>query len=44
LPTVGVVCEVMNPDGTMAGLAELERFALRWGLPLVEIADLAGWL
>jgi 3,4-dihydroxy 2-butanone 4-phosphate synthase len=44
LPTVGVVCEVMNPDGTMAGQAELERFALRWGLPLVEVADLAGWL
>lgn len=40
LPTVGVCCEVMNPDGTMAGLGELERFALHWGLPLVSIADL----
>lgn len=44
LPTVGVICEVMSPDGTMAGVAELERFALHWGLPLVEIADLAAWL
>jgi 3,4-dihydroxy 2-butanone 4-phosphate synthase/3,4-dihydroxy 2-butanone 4-phosphate synthase/GTP cyclohydrolase II len=34
----------MNPDGTMAGLPDLERFALRWGMPLVEIADLVQWL
>jgi len=34
----------MNPDGTMAGVAELERFALHWGLPLVDIADLTAWL
>jgi 3,4-dihydroxy 2-butanone 4-phosphate synthase/3,4-dihydroxy 2-butanone 4-phosphate synthase/GTP cyclohydrolase II len=44
LPTVAAVCEVMNPDGTMAGAAELERFALHWGLPLVDIADLTAWL
>lgn len=44
LPTVAAICEVMNPDGTMAGLAGLEHFALRWGLPLVEIADLVTWL
>jgi 3,4-dihydroxy 2-butanone 4-phosphate synthase len=44
LPTVAAICEVMNPDGAMAGLADLERFALRWGLPLVEIADLVAWL
>ncbi len=44
VPPVGAICEVMAPDGTMAGLAELERFALRWGLPLVEIGDLGTWL
>jgi 3,4-dihydroxy 2-butanone 4-phosphate synthase/3,4-dihydroxy 2-butanone 4-phosphate synthase/GTP cyclohydrolase II len=44
LPTVAAVCEVMNPDGTMAAAAELERFALHWGLPLVDIADLTAWL
>jgi 3,4-dihydroxy 2-butanone 4-phosphate synthase len=43
-PIVALIYEVMNPDGTMAELAELERFALRWGLPLVEIADLVRWL
>ncbi len=40
LETVGVCCEVMNRDGTMAGPAELERFALEWGLPLIDIGEL----
>ncbi|MDT0344825.1 3,4-dihydroxy-2-butanone-4-phosphate synthase [Streptomyces litchfieldiae] len=40
LPPVGVCCEVMNPDGTMAQAADLEIAALRWGLPLLEMADL----
>jgi 3,4-dihydroxy 2-butanone 4-phosphate synthase len=39
-----VCSEVMNADGTMAGPADLEVAALRWGLPLVEIADLKAWL
>jgi 3,4-dihydroxy 2-butanone 4-phosphate synthase len=44
LPPVGVCCEVMNPDGTMAGPADLEAAALRWGLPLVDVSDLRAWL
>ncbi|MEX2206900.1 MAG: riboflavin synthase [Myxococcota bacterium] len=44
LATVGVCCEIMSPDGHMAGPAELERFALHWGLPLIEIADLSAFL
>lgn len=44
LPTVAAICEVMSRDGTMAGFAELERFALRWGLPLIDINDLIAWL
>jgi 3,4-dihydroxy 2-butanone 4-phosphate synthase len=44
LPPVGVCCEVMNRDGTMAAAADLEIAALRWGLPLVEIGDLRAWL
>ncbi|MFI5317193.1 MAG: 3,4-dihydroxy-2-butanone-4-phosphate synthase, partial [Myxococcota bacterium] len=44
LPSVGVCCEIMSPDGPMAGPAELERFALHWGLPLIEISDLASLL
>lgn len=44
LPPVGVCCEVMNPDGTMAGPADLEAAALRWGLPLVDVGELRTWL
>ena len=44
LPTVGVCCEIMSADGRMAGPAELERFALHWGLPLIDIAELASQL
>jgi 3,4-dihydroxy 2-butanone 4-phosphate synthase/3,4-dihydroxy 2-butanone 4-phosphate synthase/GTP cyclohydrolase II len=44
LPPARVCCEVMNPDGVMAGPADLEADALRWGLPLVDIAGLRGWL
>jgi len=44
LASVGVCCEIMSPDGHMAGPAELERFALHWGLPLIEIADLSTFL
>lgn len=44
LPPVGVCCEVMNRDGTMASAADLEVAALRWGMPLVEMPDLKAWI
>jgi 3,4-dihydroxy 2-butanone 4-phosphate synthase len=44
LPPVGVCCEIMRPDGVMAGAADVEAFALRWGLPLVSVTDLKRWL
>ncbi|QWF84678.1 riboflavin synthase [Amycolatopsis sp. CA-230715] len=44
LPPVGVCCEVMNHDGTMAGAADAEVAAVRWGMPLVDLADLREWL
>ena len=40
LNPAGVVCEIMNPDGTMARLAELLPFAAAHGLKLLSIADL----
>ncbi len=36
----GVICEIMNDDGTMARLAQLVEFCRRHGLGLVTIADL----
>jgi 3,4-dihydroxy 2-butanone 4-phosphate synthase/GTP cyclohydrolase II len=35
-----VLCEIVNEDGTMARLPDLERFADRHGLKLITIADL----
>jgi 3,4-dihydroxy 2-butanone 4-phosphate synthase/GTP cyclohydrolase II len=37
---VGVICEITNPDGSMARLPELKRFAKRHGLRLITVKDL----
>jgi len=36
----GVICEIMNADGTMARVPELHRFAQRHGLLMITIKDL----
>jgi 3,4-dihydroxy 2-butanone 4-phosphate synthase / GTP cyclohydrolase II len=36
----GVICEIMNDDGTMARMPELREFAREHGLRIVSIADL----
>ncbi|CAN5473151.1 bifunctional 3,4-dihydroxy-2-butanone-4-phosphate synthase/GTP cyclohydrolase II [soil metagenome] len=36
----GVLCEIVNEDGTMARLKELEAFAVTHGLRIISIADL----
>ena len=38
----GVICEIMNDDGTMARMPDLVAFAQRHGLKLGTIADLIG--
>ena len=40
LRPAGVICEVMNDDGSMARLPDLEKFAAEHGLLVVTIADL----
>ena len=40
LEPASVICEIMNEDGTMARLPELEEFARRHGLKIGTIADL----
>jgi 3,4-dihydroxy 2-butanone 4-phosphate synthase/GTP cyclohydrolase II len=37
---IGVICEIMNDDGSMARLAELVKFAKRHRLKICTIADL----
>lgn len=39
----GVICEIMNPDGSMARLPQLETFAREHGLTIVSIADLVAY-
>ena len=36
----GVICEIMNRDGTMARVPQLSRFARRHGLLMITVADL----
>ena len=36
----GVICEIMNPDGTMARVPELTKFARKHKLLLITVADL----
>jgi 3,4-dihydroxy 2-butanone 4-phosphate synthase / GTP cyclohydrolase II len=40
LSPAGVLAEVVNDDGTMSRLPELERFASEHGLSMISIADL----
>ncbi|HET9331364.1 MAG TPA: 3,4-dihydroxy-2-butanone-4-phosphate synthase [Steroidobacteraceae bacterium] len=40
LKPAGVLCEVMNDDGTMARRPQLQEFARRYGLKVGTIADL----
>lgn len=42
LTPAGVICEIMNDDGTMARLPDLVSFAQHHGLKLGTIADLIG--
>ncbi|GBG69296.1 hypothetical protein CBR_g3995 [Chara braunii] len=43
LPPVGVLCEIVNEDGTMARLPQLKVFARSHGLHLITIADLYAY-
>ncbi|MEQ8257621.1 MAG: 3,4-dihydroxy-2-butanone-4-phosphate synthase, partial [Roseovarius confluentis] len=43
LTPAGVICEIMNPDGTMARLPELKQFSVRHGLAIGTIADLIAY-
>src|SRR3712207_4980034 len=39
----GVICEVMNDDGTMARVPDLERYCERHGLRMITVADLIAY-
>jgi 3,4-dihydroxy 2-butanone 4-phosphate synthase / GTP cyclohydrolase II len=43
LNPAGVICEIMNDDGTMARRPQLEVFAARHGLKIVSVAQLIDY-
>ncbi|MGB2908428.1 MAG: bifunctional 3,4-dihydroxy-2-butanone-4-phosphate synthase/GTP cyclohydrolase II [Candidatus Aminicenantaceae bacterium] len=40
LDTAGVICEIMNDDGTMSRMPDLEAFSQTYDIPIITIADL----
>jgi 3,4-dihydroxy 2-butanone 4-phosphate synthase / GTP cyclohydrolase II len=40
LTPAAVICEIMNPDGTMARLPDLKEYAVRHGLKIISVADI----
>ena len=43
LKPAGVICEIMNDDGSMARLPQLRKFAKEHGLKICSIADLVAY-
>lgn len=43
LQPAGVLCEIMNEDGTMARMPQLEVFGKKHGLKIISVADLIAY-
>ena len=43
LPPAGVICEIMNDDGSMARRPQLEEFALRHDLRFITVAQIVAY-
>ena len=43
LPPVGVICEILNEDGTMARRHELKNFAIEHGLRFITVAQMVAY-
>jgi 3,4-dihydroxy 2-butanone 4-phosphate synthase/GTP cyclohydrolase II len=43
LPPVGVICEILNVDGTMARRPQLEKFAAEHGLRFITVAQIVAY-
>ncbi|MCP4713783.1 MAG: bifunctional 3,4-dihydroxy-2-butanone-4-phosphate synthase/GTP cyclohydrolase II [Deltaproteobacteria bacterium] len=44
LKSAGVICEIMNDDGTMSRMPDLEKFAEEHNLVIVSVADIIKYL
>ncbi|NOQ52788.1 MAG: bifunctional 3,4-dihydroxy-2-butanone-4-phosphate synthase/GTP cyclohydrolase II [Desulfuromonadaceae bacterium] len=43
LKSAGVICEIMNEDGTMARMPQLKKFAAQHDLKIIAIADMVAY-
>jgi 3,4-dihydroxy 2-butanone 4-phosphate synthase len=43
LNPAAVLCELMNPDGSMMRGDDIERFAELHGMPILTIEELVEW-
>ena len=43
LPAVGVICEILDSDGTMARRPQLQMFAKEHGLKFITVAQLVAY-
>jgi 3,4-dihydroxy 2-butanone 4-phosphate synthase len=43
LTPAAVLCELMNPDGSMMRGEAIEQFARLHGMPILTIAELIAW-
>jgi 3,4-dihydroxy 2-butanone 4-phosphate synthase / GTP cyclohydrolase II len=43
LPPAGVICEILNEDGTMARRPQLEEFAARFDLKFITVAQIVAY-
>ncbi|MFL5824318.1 MAG: bifunctional 3,4-dihydroxy-2-butanone-4-phosphate synthase/GTP cyclohydrolase II [Solirubrobacteraceae bacterium] len=43
LNPAGVICEIMNDDGTMARVPDLDSYCRRHGLKMITVADLVAY-
>ena len=43
LTPAGVICEIMNDDGTMARMDDLKEFGVKHNIRIVTVADLIRW-
>jgi 3,4-dihydroxy 2-butanone 4-phosphate synthase len=44
LKPCGVLCELTNPDGSMATIEDAVEFSIQHGFPVLTIEDLISWL
>jgi len=43
LPQAGVLCEILNPDGTMARMPQLKKIAEKHKLTLITVQEIIDW-